>query len=229
MMIHPDIYAALARERSRTFLAEAEAARLSRPQGRPLPRPSEGRPSEGRPVRLRDGSAVLIRPVRPADAGLLEDGFAGLSDRSRRLRFLGPKASLSAAELRYFTDVDHRDHEALGALDHARGGGVGIARYVRDREDPHAAEIAVTVIDGWQGRGLGTELLARLSERACQEGIRRFTAAVAADNAAMTGLLRNLGADVVGREFGTLEYEMALACVPVRGRVSAETRPVRWS
>jgi RimJ/RimL family protein N-acetyltransferase len=55
-----------------------------------------------------------------------------------------------------------------------------------------------------------------LSERACQEGIRRFTAAVAADNAAMTALLRNLGADLVGREFGTLEYEMALACVPVR-------------
>ena len=191
MMIHPDIHVALMRERTRTFLAEAEAARRSRPLRRPLGRPSEGRPSEGRPVRLRDGSAVLIRPVRPEDAGLLEDGFA---------------------ELRCFTDVDHRDHEALGALDHARGGGVGIARYVRDREDPHAAEIAVTIIDGWQGRGLGTELLARLSERACQEGIRRFTAAVAADNAAMTGLLRNL----VGREFGTLEYEMALACAPVR-------------
>ena len=218
MMIHPDIYAALARERSRTLHAEAEVARRSRPRSRALRRPlsQPHRPYEGRPVRLRDGSAVLIRPVRPEDAGLLEDGFAGLSDRSRRLRFLGPKEALSAAELRYFTDVDHRDHEALGALDHARGGGVGIARYVRDREDPHAAEIAVTVIDGWQGRGLGTELLARLSERACQEGIRRFTAAVAADNAAMTRLLRNLGADLVGREFGTLEYEMALACVPVR-------------
>ena len=199
MMIHPDIYAALARERTRTFLAEAEAARRSRPS-----RPVAPRPSGGRPVRLRDGSAVLIRPVRPEDAGLLEDGFAGL---------------------RYFTGVDHRDHEALGALDHVRGGGVGIARYVRDREDPYAAEIAVTVIDGWQGRGLGTELLAQLSERACQEGIRRFTAAVAADNAAMTGLLRNLGADVVGREFGTLEYEMALACVPVRRARSRGNAP----
>src|SRR5690349_1593175 len=157
MMIHPDIYAAPPRERSRTLHAEAEVARRSRPRSRALRRPLGQplpRPAEGRPVRLRDGSAVLIRPVRPEDAGLLE----------------------SAAELRYFTDVDHRDHEALGALDHARGGGVGIARYIRDREDPHAAEIAVTVIDGWQGRGLGTELLARLSERACQEGIRRFTA-----------------------------------------------------
>jgi GNAT superfamily N-acetyltransferase len=190
MMIHPEIHAALVRERTRTFLADAAAGR----QSRPLARPSR-RPSGGRPVRLRDGSAVLIRPVRPEDAGRPEDGFA---------------------ELRYVTGVDHRDHEALGALDHVRGGGVGIARYVRDREDPYAAEIAVSVIDGWQGRGLGTELLARLSERACREGIRRFTAAVAADNAAMTGLLRNLGAEVVGREFGTLEYEVALACTPVR-------------
>ena len=158
---------------------------LARPAG-------PGRP-RGRKVRLRDGSAVLIRPVRPADDGLLADGFARLSDRSRRMRFLGPKEALSAAELRYFTDVDHRDHEALGALDHARGGGVGIARYVRDRDDPRTAEIAVTIIDDWQGRGLGTELLARLSERARQEGIDRFTAAVAADNAAMTRLLRNFG------------------------------------
>ena len=179
-MIHHGIHAALARERMSTFLAQAEADRLAR-QAR--------RQARGRKVWLRDGSAVLIRPVRPADAGLLADGFARLS---------------------------HHDHEALGALDHASGGGVGIARYVRDRDDPHTAEIAVTVIDDWQGRGLGTELLTRLSERACQEGIRRFTAAVAADNAAMAGLLRTFGSDLVRREFGTLEYEMDLACLPVR-------------
>jgi RimJ/RimL family protein N-acetyltransferase len=216
MMIQYGIHAALARERISTFLAQAEADRLGR---------QTRRPAKGSKVRLRDGSAVLIRPVRPADDGLLADGFGRLSDRSRRMRFLGPKEALSAAELRYFTDVDHRDHEALGALDHARGGGVGIARYVRDRDDPHTAEIAVTVVDDWQGRGLGTELLTRLSERACQEGIRRFTAAVAADNAAMTGLLRNLGADLVHREFGTLEYEMALACVPVRRARSRGNAP----
>ena len=134
MMIHPEIQAALVRERTRAFLAEAEAARRSRLLGRSLGRPLP-RPSGGRPVRLRDGSAMLIRPVRPEDAGLLEDGLAGLRD---------------------FTDVDHRDHEALGALAHVRGGDVGIARY------------------------------------------------------------------------GTLEYEMALACVPSAGRLSAETRPAGW-
>ncbi|HMI23677.1 MAG TPA: GNAT family N-acetyltransferase [Streptosporangiaceae bacterium] len=164
----------------------------------------------GRPVVLRDGSAVLIRPVRRADAPLLADGFARLSARSRRLRFLSPKEELSPAELGYFTDVDHHDHEALGALDHADGRGVGIARYIRDAADPQAAEIAVTVIDDWQGRGLGTELVAQLSERARFEGIRRFTALVAADNPAMARLLRNVRADLVRREPGALQYEITL-------------------
>jgi hypothetical protein len=91
-MIHPGIHAALARERTSAFLAEAEAARLAR---------QLRRPARGRKVRLRDGLAVLIRPVRPADDGLLAAGFGA--------------------------ELDHHDHEALGALDHARGGGVGIA------------------------------------------------------------------------------------------------------
>jgi GNAT superfamily N-acetyltransferase len=122
---------------------------------------------------LRNGSQVLIRQVRSTDAPLLADGFAGLSARSRRMRFLTDKKQLSAAELRYYTEVDHHDHEALGALSLADGRGVGIVRYVRDADDPQAAEIAVTIADDWQGRGLGTELLARLSECARQAGIHR--------------------------------------------------------
>jgi RimJ/RimL family protein N-acetyltransferase len=236
-MLSPYIHAALVHERHQTFLAQAETgrrarqARLHRQQAgisgagkSPLRqrlawlRPGRSRllghwprsAVTGRPVVLRDGSAVLIRPVRPVDAPLLADGFARLSARSRQLRFLTPKQELSPAELRYFTDVDHHDHEALGALDHPGGRGVGIARYVRDADDPQAAEIAVTIIDDWQGRGLGTELVAQLSERARSAGIRRFTALVAADNPAMAGLLRNVRADLVGREPGALQYEITL-------------------
>ena len=146
-----------------------------------------------------------------ADAPLLADGFARLGPESRRLRFLRRKDELSAAELRYFTDVDHHHHEALGALDRTGGRGVGIARYVRDTGDPQAAEIAVTIADDWQGRGLGTELLAQLSGRARAEGIHRFTALVSADNAAMAALLRSASADLVRREHGTVEYEIKLA------------------
>jgi RimJ/RimL family protein N-acetyltransferase len=159
---------------------------------------------------LRDGSEVVIRQVRSSDAPLLADGFARLGPESRRLRFLRRKDELTPAELRYFTDIDHHDHEALGALDHAAGGGVGVARYVRDASDPQSAEIAVTVVDDWQGRGLGAELLAQLSGRARAAGIRRFTALVSADNAAMTALLRRLCADPVHREYGTVEWEITL-------------------
>ena len=182
------------------------------------PRPGRGRlpghrprPAvKGRTVALRDGSKVLIRQVQSADAPLLADGFARLSSRSRQMRFLTRKKELSRAELRYFTDVDHHDHEALGALNQADGRGVGIARYIRHAEDPQAAEIAVTIVDDWQGRGLGTELLTRLSGRARQEGIHRFTALVAVDNMVMAGLMRKMCASLVGRSPGTVEYEITL-------------------
>jgi RimJ/RimL family protein N-acetyltransferase len=175
-------------------------------------RPTRPRPAmEGTPAALRDGSTVLIRQVRRTDAPLLADGFARLSARSRRMRFLSTKTTLSASELRYFTDVDHHDHEALGALSPADGRGVGIARYIRDPGDPGAAEIAVTIADDWQGRGLGTELLARLSDRARLAGIGRFTATVSADNVAMPRLLWKMGAELTGRSRGTVDYEVALA------------------
>jgi RimJ/RimL family protein N-acetyltransferase len=173
---------------------------------------------------LRDGSKALIRQVQPADAPLLADGFARLSPQSRRMRFLARKDQLSAAELRYFTDVDHHDHEALAALDQADGRGVGIARYIRDADDPHAAEIAVTIVDDWQGRGLGTELLTRLSARARSEGICRFTALVAADNMAMAALLRNMSANLAGRSPGTVEYELTL--MPQRRARPQQLRPL---
>ena len=159
---------------------------------------------------LRDGSKVLIRQVRSTDAPQLADGFARLSPRSRQLRFLTRKRELSGAELRYLTEVDHHDHEALVALNRADGRGVGIARYIRHADDPHAAEIAVTIVDDWHGRGLGTELVTRLSGRARCEGIHRFTALVAEDNTAVARMLRNTSASLVGRSPGTVEYEITL-------------------
>jgi RimJ/RimL family protein N-acetyltransferase len=180
-----------------------------------------------RTVVLRDGSAVMIRQVRSTDAPLLADGFDRLSAASRQMRFLGVKKQLSAAELRYLTDVDHHDHEALGALDLADGHGVGIARYVRDADDPQAAEIAVTITDDWQGRGLGTELLARLSDRARQEGVRRFTALTDASNVAVAALLRNAGAYLVRRGRGTVEYEITLTHGPEGSEARGSLPPGR--
>jgi GNAT superfamily N-acetyltransferase len=74
---------------------------------------------------------------------------------------------------------------------------VGVARYVRDHERRDSAEIAMSVLETWQGRGVGKALLRRLAERARAEGISRFTALMLADNSPMRRLLADLGEPVV--------------------------------
>lgn len=179
-------------------------------------RPVLGGSVRGDRVRLRDGSVVLIRQVQSGDEPLLADGFAHLSSESRQLRFLRGKASLTPDELRYLTAIDHHDHEALGALNPVDGRGLGIARYIRDAEDPDGAEVAVTVVDDWQRRGLGLELLKRLVDRARQEGIRHFTALVSDENAGVVALLQEnrIDARVTNRDSGAVEYQITL---PPRG------------
>ena len=162
---------------------------------------------------LPDGTALVIRRINCADAPALAEGFAGLSQESRRLRFLTPKPSLSPAELRYFTQVDGHHHEALAAIDPRTGDGVGIARFVRDPGDPKRAEVAVTIADDWQHRGVATVLLARLTDRAREEGIERYTALVSSENRPMRQLLERLGAPVgvTGAGGPAPEYEIQLA------------------
>jgi RimJ/RimL family protein N-acetyltransferase len=137
--------------------------------------------------------------------------FERLSPESRYRRFLTPHDRLTTAELRYLTEVDHHDHEALVATDPRTGEGVGVARYVRDPERPDTAEVAVAVADHWQGQGVGTELLHRLADRARDEGILRFTALVVADNAAARRLLADLGTvRVVDEAQGAVELTVDL-------------------
>jgi GNAT superfamily N-acetyltransferase len=135
-------------------------------------------------------------------------GFDRLSDESRYRRFLAPMPELTEPMVDYLTEVDHHDHEAIVALDERTGEGIGVARYVRTPERPLAAEVAVTVIDDWQGRGLGTVLLDVISARARQEGITHFTALMLATNQQMMSLLEHLSeVRITDREAGTLEIE----------------------
>ena len=161
-------------------------------------------------MRIRDGSQVDVRPIEPGDKDALREGFERLSLQSRHERFLSPLDHLSAGMLEYFTEVDHHDHEALVAFDLDSGQMVGVARYVREK-DPAVAEAAITVADDWHGRGLGTELLHELAERAREEGVRRFTALVLARNEDMIDMLFRLGpAEIVDRQFGAVQIEAEL-------------------
>ncbi|MQA76397.1 MAG: GNAT family N-acetyltransferase [Solirubrobacterales bacterium] len=162
-------------------------------------------------ITTRDGVSLLVRPIEAADKEALRHGFEHLSPESRYRRFLAPIKELTRHDLRYFTEVDHRDHEALVAVAPSAEP-VAVARYVRLRERPEAADVAVTVADEWQGRGVGTALLERLARRAITAGIIRFVGVCLAANEDMIELLRDLGPAVTRRHAGgsVIEVEVEL-------------------
>jgi GNAT superfamily N-acetyltransferase len=183
---------------------EAEAAAAAYERGL-------ARQDTGEHVVLSDGSEVLVRAVRPEDKPLFVAGFSALSDQSVYTRFLVLRPTLSVDELAFLTEIDHVDHEAIGALDTASGNAVGVARYVREAERPHVAEAAVTVADAWQHRGLGGKLLRRLCARAAENRIRVFSATLFASNEAMLALFERLGEVTVTRRDGaTMEIVVEL-------------------
>jgi RimJ/RimL family protein N-acetyltransferase len=173
-------------------------------------------------VTLADGARVLVRPVQPGDKPLFADAWQHFGEESRYRRFLGAKGGLSASDLAYFTEVDHVDHEAIGARDAQSGAGVGVARYVRLRERPAVAEAAVSVVDAWQGRGLGGELLRRLTAHAREHGVERFQASLFAYNHSMLALFEEVGeVEVRERGMGQIEIDVELPCGRERGLADA--------
>ena len=144
--------------------------------------------------RLPDGAPILIRPIRADDKRMLENGLRHLSEESVQRRFLTPKSSFSRAELRYLTEVDGRDHVALVAeyVGAPVRRVIAVGRFVRWADDPAAAEVAITVCDDWQRRGVGSLFAKRLATQARLSGIRRFTATMSSNNVAAHKLLERL-------------------------------------
>ena len=145
--------------------------------------------SRRRTITLRDGARVTLRPIAPEDAPLVAASFERLSKESRYRRLLTHKETLSEDELAYLVNVDHQNHEAIIAIEPSSGDALGVARYIRSEADHEVAELAVTVADDWQRRGLGRALLARLAYRARREGVRKFSAFVMTENPGAVKLL----------------------------------------
>ena len=134
-------------------------------------------------------SGVTIRPLRRGETDVVQRVFDQLGPRSRQLRFGGAKTSLSAAELDQLTLLDGRRHALVAFAGQAP---IGIARLVRDADDPATAEVAFAVADDWQGRGVGTALLERLAADARAAGVTRLRAFVHAENRRSLRLLRRV-------------------------------------
>jgi acetate---CoA ligase (ADP-forming) len=164
-------------------------------------------------VILRDGGTLRLRPPTSADTEALTDLLHGLSERSLYLRFHGaPFVRPSLVEP--FLDPDWVERGALVGTLAADGTEriVALASYSRLR-DPAAAEVAFTVADEHQRRGIGTRMLEQLAERAATAGIERFVAEVMADNAAMLRVFEDAGFGV-SRELDRGTFEVAFPIEP---------------
>ncbi len=163
------------------------------------------------PIVARGGTRLAVRRIEPGDKAALLRAFEHLSRESRYRRFLAPIRHLTQRDLIYLTELDHRDHEAPVAFTE-EGEMVAVARYVRIASEPTVAEVAVTVADDWQGRGIGTALLHRLAQLARHAGVRTFRGLCLADNRDMQRLLRELAPGCRSRLAGDwlLELEVDL-------------------
>ncbi|MEO8137644.1 MAG: GNAT family N-acetyltransferase [Betaproteobacteria bacterium] len=155
-----------------------------------------------RPVsaRLRDGSPVLIRVVRKGDARYADAFFAWLSDETRYLRFMYPVKELTPEILAGVLTQDGLRRVALvveprAAVAADPAPAVAIGRYA-PTGNPKECEVAVTIADPWQGRGVGRAVLARLLVLAKRGGYAQMSATALTTNLKMIGLARSFGFEI---------------------------------
>lgn len=144
---------------------------------------------------LSDGRPVVLRPIGPADANLLQAFVRALSPASRRLRFQTGLNELYPALLARLTQVDHREHVAFAAVIYEQGVAtmIGEARYAPSGEPDGSSEFAIAVADAWQRKGLGSTLADKLVRHARNSNVRRIHGDVLQENAGMLRLARRLG------------------------------------
>ena len=147
-------------------------------------------------VHLRDGTEAMVVPLLHANREALQHEYEHLSAETRFGRFLSAVPELTDTMLDHLVDdVDGIDHVALVLLVTTPDGTelpLGLARILRYPDDPTAADVAVTVVDEWQGRGVATALLEVLM-RHRPPGVERIVTVIRAGNRASLAMLRRLG------------------------------------
>lgn len=162
------------------------------------------------PITLRDGTLAEMRPIGPDDRGLIVEGLSQMSAQSRFARFGSGISNLSAAELRYLTEVNQVSHVAWGATIDDEPAGVG--RYIVDGAGD--AEIAITVVDRYQRKGLGRVLFDALAASARASGIESFHFAIEPWNRTVLRMLPGIEVEQDGSD-GMLIGRIEVVDVPI--------------
>jgi RimJ/RimL family protein N-acetyltransferase len=149
---------------------------------------------------VADGRRLWIGPITPAAKPLILRGLARISAETSRRRFFAVRFRFSDAELDAMTRLDGEARYALGATVRGEDGStepVGVARFARLPDAPDTAEVAVLVVDAFQGQGVGRELLHRLAAYARRKGIARFRGLTLPENRPIIRLLSRLAPNPV--------------------------------
>jgi acetyltransferase len=145
-----------------------------------------------REIRLKDGAALLLRPIRPDDAERERAFVAGMSDASRYARFQHSVSELSGEMIARFTQLDYGREMALVAIDTGTDQIAGVSRYFPN-PDRVSVEFAVAIADTWQRRGLGRVLMNALIGCARDAGYQRIDGSILPGNLGMLQLVDDLG------------------------------------
>ncbi|MHB8894287.1 MAG: GNAT family N-acetyltransferase [Candidatus Geothermincolia bacterium] len=142
------------------------------------------------------GLDLLLRPVKMSDEELLKEFFYSLSDQSNYRRFIMLRRRLPHEVLQKLTAIDYTKQMVILATvqEGDRELVVGVGQYVIQEEE-HTAELALAVRDDYQKKGIGSLLLAYMSEIARRQGLLGFTAEVLGDNAPVLKLVEKSGLD----------------------------------
>ena len=162
--------------------------------------------------RLRDGRAIEIRALRPADEADMLAAVDRTSAQSLYRRFFGAKRHFSESEKSFFLSVDFVSHVALVAVAREAGRSVivGGGRYIVVR--PGAAELAFAVVDEYQGQGIGGALMHHLALLARDAGIKELIAEVLPENLPMLKVFQNSGLRMqTTRRAGTVEVTLKVS------------------
>jgi len=159
---------------------------------------------------LTDGTQIGFRPIHPTDEHRMRNLFYELSQQTIYYRFMSDLKRLPRKQIQDFVYIDHRnDIAVVGTVPEADGERiVAIGRYFLD-PTTNLAEVAFVVLDGWQGKGIGTFLFNHLMKIARRNGIRGFTAEVLSQNRAMQAVFDRSDCKTRSRlAEGVYSYEM---------------------
>lgn len=161
----------------------------------------------------KEGAPVFIRPIKSYDGPRLIELFKCLSPQSVFYRFLRELDSLPSEWVDRFTHIDYNRDVAMVAVERSEAGEkmLGVCRIMRSPGSVRG-EIAVVVVDAWQGRGIGTRLIEISMNVARDLGIRAVWGLVSANNTQVLRMAEKMGFAITKDEdAGLCELEIALA------------------